>query len=159
VGDQQPPRTVGDERSTLLGLLQFQRDSFVRKVHGVSDEDARRSPVPSGTSLLWLAKHLSRAEQIWLQHRFSGEVAVDEIFDHDVGPDDTLTAAIERYRQTWAASDAIVAAADLDDRAVREPPTDAVNLRWILGHLLEETARHAGHADVLRELIDGDTGR
>jgi hypothetical protein len=159
VADQQPTRATDDERSTLLGLLQFQRESFVRKVDGVSDDDARRSPVPSGTSLLWLAKHLSRAEQIWLQHRFTGQVGIDEIFDHDVGPDDTLEAAIERYRTTWVVSDGIVAAASLDDRAVLEPPGDEVNLRWILGHLLEETARHAGHADILRELIDGDTGR
>jgi uncharacterized damage-inducible protein DinB len=159
VADQQPARGFGDERSTLLGLLQFQRESFVRTVEGISDEDARRSPVPSGTSLLWLAKHLPRAEQIWLQHRFTGELPMHDVFDHTVQPGDTLDAAVERYHQTWAVSDMIIAAASLDDRAVIEPPTDAVNLRWILGHLLEETARHAGHADVLRELIDGEVGR
>jgi hypothetical protein len=158
MGDQRPDRAIGDERSTLLGLLQFQRESFVRKVHGIDDDLARWSPVPSGTTLLWLAKHLSMAEEVWLRHRFTGELARDEVFDHTVRPGDTLAAALDRYRETWASSDAIVAAAGLEDLA-RLEPEDPVNLRWILGHLLEETARHAGHADVLRELIDGRTGR
>ena len=156
--DRKPPREVGDERSVLLSLLQFQRESFVRKVEGLTDEQARQSPVASGTTLLWLTKHLSMAEDVWLRHRFTGELTRKEVFDHTVHPGDTLTGAIERYRQTWATSDAIVAAADLDDLA-RLEPDDPVNLRWILGHLLEETARHAGHADVLRELLDGQTGR
>ena len=94
MADRKPDRTTGDERSTLLGLLQFQRESFVRKVEGISDEDARRSPVPSGTTLLWLAKHLSLAEEIWLRHRFTGELTRDEVFDHTVRPDDTLAGAV-----------------------------------------------------------------
>jgi hypothetical protein len=158
MADRRPARTTGDERSTLLGLLQFQRESFVRNVEGVTDEQARSSPVASGTTLLWLAKHLSFAEEVWLCHRFTGELARDEVFDHDVDPSDTLAAAIDRYRDTWRASRAIVAAADLEDLA-RLEPEDPVNLRWILGHLLEETARHAGHADILRELIDQQVGR
>ena len=156
--DQKPPRLTGDERDTLHALLQYQRDSFVRKVSGLDEEEARRQPVPSGTSLLWLIKHMARAETMWMLFRFAGQdvtVPVDT-----VQPDDSLVAAVDAYRATWARVDAVVAASPRLDEACRrtgdEPP---VNLRWVLMHLLEETARHAGHADILRELIDGDVGR
>jgi hypothetical protein len=155
--DQKPPREIGDERATLQSLLQYQRDSIVRKVEGLTDEQARRSPVPSGTSLLWLVKHLSYAETVWLAIRFGGQPIA--LPDNELRDTDTLDEAVAEYRRTWAESDEIVAAADLDDLCQtidREPKPD---LRWVLAHLLEETARHAGHADLLRELIDGATGR
>ena len=158
VPDRKPPRGLDGERETLLSLLQFQRDSMVRKVEGVSDEDARRSPVTSGTTLLWLVKHLCYAESIWVERRFAGldvPLTGDAI---DVEPD-TLDAALAAYRATWARVDAIVAGAALDDECVVPKETGQANLRWVLGHLLEETARHAGHADILRELMDGSTGR
>ena len=81
--------------------------------------------------------------------------------DDIVGPGDTLTAAVDAYRQTWRHVDEIVLeTSGLDERArISEPGSPGVNLRWILMHLLEETARHAGHADILRELLDGSTGR
>ena len=99
MGDQKPPRLVGDERETLLALLQYQRHSVVKKVSGVSEEDARRSMVPSGTSLLWLVRHMARAESLWLLHRFAGQPAV--IDDDQVRPEDTLQTAVAAYRQTW----------------------------------------------------------
>ena len=154
--DLRPPRFAGDERATLVGLLQFQRESVVRKVEGVPDADARRRLVPTDTTLLWLVKHLRRAEVLWVPVRFAGrDVAVP---DHTVTAADTAAAAVEDYRATWREVDGIVADADLGDlcRKPDGPPTD---LRWVLTHLLEETARHAGHADILRELIDGSTGR
>ena len=114
--------------------------------------------VPSGTTLLWLVKHLAGAEIIWVLRRFAGE---DEpIPDPSPRPGDTVEAAVALYRETWARVDAVVfAAASLDDLCRSPGPEGPVNLRWVLGHLLEETARHAGHADILRELIDGETGR
>jgi uncharacterized damage-inducible protein DinB len=158
VGDQKPPRVAGDEREVVLALLQYQRESLVKKVDGVSEEAARHSPVASGMSLLWLMKHMARAESLWLLRRFAGQDVVIE--DDQVGPRDTVHTAIAAYRQMWARTDAVVAAApSLHEpcrEAGREPP---VNLRWVLLHLLEETARHAGHADVLREMVDGETGR
>jgi uncharacterized damage-inducible protein DinB len=158
MGDQKPPRLVGDERETLLALLQYQRHSVVKKVSGVSEEDARRSMVASGTSLLWLVKHMARAESLWLLHRFAGQPAVIE--DDQVSPEDTLQTAITAYRQTWIRTDAVVAAAPSLSDPCRDVGSEApVNLRWVLMHLLEETARHAGHADVLREMVDGETGR
>ena len=157
MGDRKPPRVAGDERDTLLALLQFQRASVLRKVAGLDEAAAGASPVASGTSLTWLVGHLSFAERVWVLHRFAGqdlgaagvEVAV---------PD--LQAAVDRYRETWALVDEVIAASpDLEAPCAIVDAQPGVNLRWVLMHLLEETARHAGHADILRELIDGDVGR
>ncbi len=88
---------------------------------------------------------------------FAGQV--DDVRDDAVGPDDTLADAVNDYRATWARVDSVVSAASLDDRCRAVSGDDVVNLRWIMTHLLEETARHAGHADILRELVDGQVGR
>jgi hypothetical protein len=158
MGDLRPPRLVGEERETVMALLQYQRDSVVRKVEGVDDLAARRQLVGSATTLLWLVKHLATAETLWFAHRFAGQPA-SVVPDDTVRPDDTVAGAIVTYRSVWVSVDAIVAGASLDDWC-RDVGADApVNLRWVLMHLLEETARHAGHADILRELIDGETGR
>jgi uncharacterized damage-inducible protein DinB len=158
VADRKPPRLEAGERETLHALLQYQRDSLVRKVAGVDEEAARRPLVDSGTTLLWLMKHMAQAETIWILHRFAGEELND--VDENGDADDTLLAAADAYRATWARVDAVVSAAPSLDEACREPGEGGpANLRWVLMHLLEETARHAGHADVLRELIDGSTGR
>ena len=157
MSDQKPRRMARDERTTLSALLRYQRESFVRKVTGLDDDAARRAFVGSGTTLLWLTKHLTRAEELWVLRRFAGEHV--EILDDTVHPDDSLAGAVDAYRDAWTRVDAVVDAASLDEpcREVGEGPP--VNLRWVLMHLLEETARHAGHADILRELIDGATGR
>ena len=157
MADEKPPRLESGERETLLALLQYQRDSFVRKVTDLGDDDARRSFVPSGTTLLWLMKHMARAEQSWIVQRFAAENAT--VLDDTVHPGDSLPAAIDAYRTTWRRVDAIVAGASLDDPCRNVGHETTVNLRWVLMHLLEETARHAGHADILRELVDGETGR
>jgi hypothetical protein len=158
MADTKPPRWIGDERGTLLALLQYQRESLVRKVDGVDDGAARRSPVPSGTSLLWLTVHMARAESTWVHQRFAG--VEPEVGDDTVGPEDTVASAVADYRRTWERTDALVAAAPTLDVLCRDTGGDPpVDLRWVLLHLLEETARHAGHADILRELADGSTGR
>lgn len=155
MSDQRPPRICGEERETTLALLQYQRESFLRKVSGVDDALAVRSMVPSGTSLLWLANHMADAERIWLLHRFEGS---DPDADPPHGTD--MTQACERYRATWTLSDQVIhEATDLDSTCPAFDDGPVVSLRWILLHLLEETARHAGHADILRELLDGTTGR
>jgi hypothetical protein len=78
--------------------------------------------------------------------------------EQTVGPDDTLAAAVTNYRNTWVLVDAVIDGASLEDPCPAEDNV-IVNLRWVLMHLLEETARHAGHADIIRELIDGSIGR
>jgi hypothetical protein len=149
---------VADERTTVMALLQFQRQSFVRKLDGVGDEDARRRLVGSTTTLLWLAKHLTVAEDLWLLRRFAGGRGV--LLDDTVSDADTIAGAIADYREGWARVDAVVAATpDLDTLCADTGDESPVSLRWVLMHLLEETARHAGHADILRELLDGATGR
>lgn len=155
--DLKPPRLVGDERETLHALLQYHRESLVRKVTGIDNGAARRRFVGSDTTLLWLVKHAAGAEARWVLRSFAKES--DPVPDDDVQPDDTLAAAVEHYRRVWARVDAVVAAASLDEQCQALSGQDTVNLRWIVTHLLEETARHAGHADILRELIDGSTGR
>jgi Protein of unknown function (DUF664) len=157
VPDQKPPRVDAGERETLLALLQYQRDSLVRKVADVDDAAAQQPVVGSGTTLLWLVKHLTRAEILWVVCRFAGQDVT--VPDEALQPGDTVTSAISGYRAAWAQGDAIALAASLG-QPCRQTSDDApVNLRWVLMHLLEETARHAGHADILRELIDGSTGR
>ena len=159
--EQKPPRGDGDDRRVLGALLQFQRESLARKVDGVDEWDARRTLVPSGTSLLWLLQHVARTETLWMEIRFAGrDVPVPA---DTVDPEDTVAEALDAYREVWSRTDAIVADADLGDRCRSadggvdggldggDPPT----LRWVLAHLLQETARHAGHADILREQIDG----
>ena len=158
MSDLKPPRLAADERATLLALLQFQRESMLRKVDGLDDDTAARRLVESDTTLLWLVQHLAHAETLWLQVRFRGDDrGVLDVLAVETGT--TLTEAVAAYRATWARVDAIVAAHELDDLVTDDQELGPVNLRWILGHLLEETARHAGHADILRELVDGSTGR
>ncbi len=142
----------------MHALLQYQRDSLVRKVHGVDEDAARRQLVPTGTTLLWLMKHMACAEVLWVVQRFAGDDVAG--IDDTVEAGDTLAAAIDVYRATWVRVDAVLAAAASLDEVCRRVGEEApVNLRWVLMHLLEETARHAGHADILRELVDGVTGR
>jgi hypothetical protein len=154
--DAKPPRAIG-EREVLQAAWQYQRDCLVRKVAGVRDADARRALVDSGTTLLWLVQHCCYAERIWVRQRFAGE---DVPLKGDAVPSATLDEAIATYRAEWTLVDAIVAAHDLD--AAMPDPNGGdvpVTLRWIVVHLIEELARHAGHADIIRELIDGQTGR
>jgi uncharacterized damage-inducible protein DinB len=157
VADQKPPRGRDDERTTLLSLLRYQRESLIRKVEGASAEVVRSSPVGSGTSLLWLVKHLTRAEALWVLDRFAGtgEAAPAETVAHD----DTVAGAVAGYRAMSARVDEVISETPLDRVGRSDGDAADVNLRWVLAHLLEETARHAGHADILRELADGSTGR
>jgi len=155
MADLQPPKLQADELTTLLELLRYTRESLVRTVDGVSDDDAQRRLVPSDTTLLWLVQHVRWAEDVWLRQRFAGETTAAE------EPAETLAGAVAAYRSAWLAHDAIVLSASSLDDVCRGPGAGdpPVNLRWVLAHLLEEIARHAGHADILRELVDGSTGR
>jgi hypothetical protein len=158
MADLKPPKLEGDERQTVVALLQYQRESFVRKVTAVDEVAARTALVDSGTTLLWLVKHLANAESLWILQRYAGQPV--DLPDETVHVDDTVGGAVDAYRATWVRVDAVVSSAPSLDESCRDtsvqPPA---NLRWVLMHLLEETARHAGHADILRELIDGHTGR
>jgi Protein of unknown function (DUF664) len=156
--DRPPPRLAGaDERAVLRALTQYQRDSIIGKLDGLTEADARRSLVPSGTTLLWLVKHLTMAELLWIARRFAGRDV--PLPDNDLHDGDTIGSVVTAYRAAWVVVDAIADAAPLDQPCHDVGDHPMVDLRWVLAHLLEETARHAGHADILRELIDGVTGR
>jgi len=156
VADQKPPRLQGDERSTLLALLDYQRESVISKLDGLGPEQLAWSPVRSGTNLIWLVTHLTAAETTWLAARFAGDPPNSTINDSAVSADQ----AIADYREVAKRSNGIViSASSLDEPCRSDVVLPPVTLRWVVSHLLEETARHAGHADILRELIDGQTGR
>ena len=164
----EPPRQVG-ERETLESFLDFYRDTILWKVSGMSDEEIRRVIVPSGWSPLGMVKHLAYVERNWFRVRFAGEPDLpvpwtddDPDADFRVEPGETTEEILRFYREEFERSRAIASGASLDDLAVEwpsdRPPEKRPNLRWILVHMIEETARHAGHLDVVRELIDGATG-
>jgi hypothetical protein len=162
----QPPYAA-DEREMLVAYLDFQRESVVRKLEGLTEEQARIAPTETANSLIGLVSHLGWDEVWWFRMSFLGEkdIAVpwsDDDPDGDlrVADDQTIDELVGFYRTSWARSNEIVrAASSLDDPAAFTTRTDGVpTLRWIINHMIEETARHAGHADITRELIDGSTG-
>ena len=159
----QYPNTKGTERELLNEYLEWYRSAILRKIEGASDETVRARIVPSQTTLLGIVKHLAWIEIWWFQMVFAGRQVdlptSDEDPDGDwrIEPRETAEQIIAFYREACAESRAIVAGTeDLDAESVRAGKK--YNLRRILIHMIEETARHTGHADILRELIDGQTG-
>jgi hypothetical protein len=153
--DRRPPRTADSEKEVLLGFLDYLRGCVIEKVSGVTEPAVREAGVASGTNLLGLVKHLTHVERF----HFLGETATDWPATFHAAPEETVEAVVSEYRQAvQAANDAIAACADLSSAAAR-PGRTPVTMRWALTHMVEETARHAGHMDILRELIDGSTGR
>jgi uncharacterized damage-inducible protein DinB len=153
--------TTAKTRRALEAFLDDQRAAVIRKAAGVSDEDARRPMVPSGTSLAGILKHLAFVERYWFQEVFDGGdpeypwTEDDPDADWRVEPWETVEGLVDFYEAEIERSRAITgAAASLK----RRDSAGRVTLRWILLHMIEETARHAGHADILREQIDGATG-
>ena len=154
----------GDERETLAGFLDWYRSVVERKAEGLTLAQASEPRTPSGLSVLGIVKHLAAVERLWLQWRFAGEdVAADP---GGAGPAtfrldraDTVESVVADYRHECELGRAIAAQAPLDALSVREHDLFGhVSLRWVLVHLLEETARHAGHLDLMREAVDGRTG-
>ncbi|MGH9195502.1 MAG: DinB family protein [Acidimicrobiia bacterium] len=160
MGDNPVYDLVGSERDVLLAYLNKMRNAVVRTSEGLTAEQQRSPGVPSGTNLLGLIQHLTGVEQHWFQRVFLGEDReTNDSMDVPVGmTGDKIVAA---YREACAQSDEIVRACpDLSTLAqVVNPGEDKRDsLRSIVAHMIEETARHAGHADILREQIDGATG-
>jgi uncharacterized damage-inducible protein DinB len=154
---------TGAEKESLKVALDRHRDAVLWKLEGLGDEDLRRQMTPSGTSLLGLVKHLAAVEYGWFCDTF-GREAEPLPFDEDdpdadlrVRPDETTEEVLAFYGRARAAGDRTI-----DELEVEDTGTawfgEAVTLRWVLIHMVEETARHAGHADILRELIDGMAG-
>jgi Protein of unknown function (DUF664) len=155
--DTSPPATGPGEKDVLLGFLDYLRSSITARVDGAPEPDVRAPGVPSGTNLLGLVHHLTQVERfIFLGVGVSDWPATFHSPDGATA-DDILTA----YREaTHEANEIIATCSDLAE-PTRRPTTrgQAPSMRWALAHMIEETGRHAGHADILRELIDGQTGR
>ena len=157
--------STGSEREALAGFLDQQRDALIRKVQDVPDGDARRAPTASALSLLGILRHSTLWEQRWFQGVVAGRPLADgwpeerEPIENDflVGEDDTVDLWVAQYQAAAAASRAVVAEMELDDPCVRGDIVDR-NVRWVVLHMIEETARHAGHADIVRETLDGSRG-
>jgi uncharacterized damage-inducible protein DinB len=159
LSDHRTPFTVADEKRTLRDFLDYLRDAMTRKASGLTEDDARRSPVASGTSLLVLVKHLTFVETAWFQWSFAGLDV--QLPSGDLQPEDTAESVLAAYRAAIQRNNEILDGFDdLDQRCVRKATAaEPMSLRWILVHMVEETARHAGHADIIREQIDGSIGR
>jgi hypothetical protein len=160
-----PPERA-PEHETLPAFMDYQRASVFIKVRGLDKEAATRRLVPSDTTILGVVKHLAYVEAWWFQDIFAGREVTypwtDEDPDADfrIEDDDTIESVMALYDAITKESRAIVAGAALDDVSTRVHPRrgTAFSLRWILLHMIEETARHLGHMDILREQTDGGTG-
>jgi len=157
------PGQAVPEREMLLEFLDFFRSVMIRKIEGLDHDGLRMSPVGSGTCLGGLLKHLAYVERWWFQAFFASRevdfpwTEEDPDADFRVSEDDTAESLIALYRRECDVSREVVGeTADLD---VSVPGRRGdVTLRWILIHMVEETARHAGHADLIREMVDGSVG-
>ena len=157
----------GTERETLEAHLDGMRATAARKVTGVSWADATRQLGPTPTSMAGILKHLANVERWWFRHNLAGEQDVpfdwtDEDPDGEfaMAPGDSVDVLLEQYAAACARSRAIAAEHGLDDLSARAWHGEGhPSLRWIYVHMIEETARHNGHLDIYRELIDGQTDR
>jgi len=162
-------RPVVDERDGLLAFLAQMRDALRFAVHGLTEEQATSTPATSSLSLAGLIKHIARVERYWIvsvvsQREMGPEWQVtDWSAEFRLLPGETLAGMLDRYASVGAETKSIVNAIDDMGQPVPVPrdrpwfPKDveAWSVRWVLLHLIQETARHAGHADIIREAIDG----
>jgi hypothetical protein len=152
-----------DERTRLAGFLDWQRALVVHKVEGLPTAEASTTMTPTGLSPLGIVAHLAAVEVGWFVETFAGE-PVDETWeDHGsfrLRSEDTVDSVVGEYCSSCDRSRTIVASAASLDALSAKPDEfrGPVTLRWVLLHMLEETARHAGHLDIMREAIDGKTG-
>ncbi len=149
------------ERAMLQRSLDSQRAALLRKLDGLDTEQATRRLVPSETTLLGLVKHCMDVEGSWFRVVMDGQEAppeaeFDPLSTWRIEPGETVASLVAAYRAEAAACAHAVARYDLNDVSRRAGPT--ATLRWIYIHMIEELARHCGHADILRELTDGATG-
>ncbi len=161
-----PAIHTADERTMLTGMLEWYRDGVVAKVAGLGDRDARRRLVGSDTTAVGLVKHLALVEDSWFHQRFSGRPAPepwasapwadDPDWEFHSALEDPLADVVALYQAACERSRASCADAELD--AASQDDRRPFTLRYALLHLVEETARHVGHLDILRELTDGTVG-
>ncbi|GAA4034370.1 DinB family protein [Allokutzneria multivorans] len=160
--DDEPEITLGDPAELLAGYLDFYRSEVLRKIDGLGEAELRSSRVPSGWTPIGLVNHLAHMERRWLRWGFRAE-QVDSPWG-DSGnwtPERPTAEVLAFFHEQCAHSREIAASAELTEVARaggRFSEDDRPTLGWILFHVLQEYARHAGHLDISRELTDGSTG-
>ncbi len=164
---EMPAVYAADEHATLTGLLEWYRQGVALKVEGMDQVAAATSPLGSGTTAAGVVKHLALVEDSWFTDRLAGrglpEPWASAPFEEDPdwefhsAAEEPLADSLDLYRVACRRSRAVADELDLDRSALDERGR-RITLRFVLVHLLEETARHLGHLDVLRELADGRTG-
>ena len=163
--DRSPVPNEGDEHALLNAFLEFHRQTFLWKCSGLTGEQLASTSVPStGLTLLGLIRHLTDVERAWLRE-VTGETRVEALYwgkpDRDSDFDDISAGDAERDYNAYIAELELCRAAQakaLDATVVDPENGEKFTFRWILIHLIEEYARHNGHADLIREAIDGATG-
>ncbi len=156
---------TGSEKESLKAALNRHRNVVLWKIEGLDGEQLRRPMTPSGTNLLGLVKHMAAVEFGWFCETFGRPFELLPSIDHDaddqsdmrVTADETTAQIVDFYRRACAAADQALDEIDLETVG-RSWDGHPVSMRWVAIHMLEEDARHAGHLDILRELIDGRTG-
>ena len=162
------PPLQGTERESLMSWLQYHRDTLAIKCAGLEPAQLCTRPVPPSTmSLIGLVRHMAEVERGWFRRLPAGEGddTAGRIYcsegNRDGDFDDVDPMTVDEAMSTWRAecdrADGIVAGLDLDETRVHAR-RGATSVRWVLNHMIEEYARHNGHADLLRECIDGATG-
>lgn len=160
---KKPAPYTGGEKENLRFSLERHRDAVLWKIEGLDEERLRRPMTPSGTNLLGLVKHLAAVEYGWFCETFGRESEPlpfdpgDPDSDLRVGPQESAADIVAFYGRARAAANKVI-----DELPVEDLGTSwqgqPVSLRWVLIHMIEETARHVGHMDILRESLDGATG-
>ena len=154
-----------DERSTLLAFLEWQRETLARKCAGLEPNQLRiRSAEPSTLSLLGLVRHMADVERGWFRRTLAGEDIADR-YSSDADPDgdfDNIEAAdadeaFASWHEECGRADEIISRRALEATGHHRTGRE-VSMRWILNHMIEEYSRHNGHADLIRQRIDGATG-
>jgi hypothetical protein len=151
-----------DERSVLLGYLAYHRAVLARKLEGLTDAQARSAAIaPSRLTLLGLVRHMTDVERWWFRRVLVAD-DVPALFadeeEWDIPPDATVSGALAAFWDEIAVVDEHLAIAGMDDVSTGNPDGGHHALRRTIVHMIEEYARHCGHADLLREVIDGSTG-
>jgi uncharacterized damage-inducible protein DinB len=151
------PEPTSDERELLLRWLAFLRGAVLRNIEGLSDDQARWTPPGTLIPLIGVVNHLTHVEWRWIDGHMRGEETSRSEEEFRPAEELTVTQAVTAYTERGRATEAAVRAMP----SITEPAKDdnGVDLRWVLLHLINETARHAGHADSVRELLDGTTGQ
>ena len=157
------PPVGTDERAALLMFLTNQREALMASVQGLSDAEAGKTSTTSALTVLALLRHANRTERRWVLAGLDGRdlpgewPPADWSTEFTLDPEDTIAGHLAAYRETARGTEEIFNALPSLDVPCKMDGATQWNARWILLHLIEETARHAGHADIIRESLDGAT--